>query len=73
MKNVNDVIYAVAKRAGELSNMTMDELRLTAGYNCDNMTQAREAHRGMNRGELVELVLTEEFCEEFPKEIEQQS
>ena len=68
-KDTNDLVYAVASRTAELANKSMDDLRLAAGYDCDTPAEARKVNRHMSRGQLVEYILTEEFIEEFPPEI----
>jgi len=65
--DANDLVYALAARAKELANMGMRQLR-TAQYGVDAPGQAQYEFAHLNRGELVENVLTEEFVEEFPKE-----
>lgn len=69
-KTYNDLVYAVAKRAGELGSMKMDSLRIEAGYNCDTHTEAIRMNRYKTRGNLIEEVLTEEFVEEFDTSFE---
>lgn len=64
IKSYNDLVYAVAKRARELSDMRMNALRSTCGYGCDTDAEAIRLHRYAKRGELVEYALVEEFCEE---------
>ncbi len=59
-----ELIYRLSKRARELANMPMRELRLTNGYECDNPTQAIDKDRGKDRGTIIEEILTEEFCED---------
>jgi hypothetical protein len=69
-KDVNDVIYAVAKRARELANESMDELRLTLTSSAEgSLHAARQEFTGYTKGELIEAILTEEMCEEFPRNI----
>lgn len=57
----NNLVYEIAKRAKELSNMKMDVLRLAAGFNCSTEGQARTAGKYKTRGQLIEEILTEEF------------
>lgn len=71
IKSYNDLVYAVAKRARELGNEKMDELRISGAYNCDNDHQAKEMYRGAKRGEIIEAILCEEFVEEFDKDFEE--
>lgn len=70
IKTYNDLVYAVAKRARELGDLKMPELRESAGYNCEDGAEARRVHAHTGRGELIEYILTEEFCEEFDKDFE---
>lgn len=62
-KNVNDIVYLIAKRAGTLANEKMTTLRMIADNYCDNPKHA-------SRGNLIEQLLIEEFTEEFPSMIE---
>lgn len=71
IKSYNDLVYAIAKRARELGDQKMDELRISGAYNCDTDNQAKEMHRGAKRGEIMEFILCEEFVEEFDKEFEE--
>lgn len=68
-ENVNDVVYAVAKRARELADKKMPELRECNGYGCYTPGEARRKDAHKSRGEIIEEILTEEFTEEFPKEV----
>jgi hypothetical protein len=70
IKTYNDLVYAVALRARQLANQSMDALKLEAGYNCENPTQAREKARGQSRGQLIEEILTEEFIEDVDQDLE---
>ena len=72
--NVNDLVYKIAERAKKLSNLTLFALRLEHAEGIYFPTQgaARRATLGMTRGELIEAVLTDEFCEEFPREIKEE-
>lgn len=71
IKSYNDLVYAVAKRARELGDLKMPELRSTAGYGCDTDAEARRIHANTGRGELIEYILTEEFCEEIDRDFEE--
>lgn len=68
MKNANDLVCAVAKRAHELANKKLDNLRGVAGYGCDTEAEAVRLNKHRDRGDLIEEILTEEFWAEFPKE-----
>lgn len=70
IKSYNDLVYAVAKRARELGDLKMPELRSAAGYNCDTFGEAQRANAHLSRGGLIELILTEEFIEESDKDFE---
>ena len=67
----NDLVYAVAKRARELGDLKLPELREEAGYDCDTAAEARRIHQFTGRGELIELILTEEFVEENDRDFEE--
>ena len=66
----NDLVYEIALRASQLSSMKMRVLRSTAGYDCETEADAIRSLRHHTRGELVDIVLTEEFCLEFDLEFE---
>lgn len=69
-KNVNDVIYSVSKRARELANETMDELRLMLTSSAEgSLHAARQEFLGCSKGELIDMILTEEFIQEFPVDL----
>ena len=70
-KSYNNLVYALAKKAKELANLKMNELRERAGYNCDTPSEARREHAHESRGEIIEIILTEEFVEEFDKEFQE--
>lgn len=55
--DTNDLVYKIAARVKTLANERTSVLRLIAGP------------KYMNRGELIEIIITEEFCKEFPDEI----
>ena len=63
----NDLVYAMARRAKELSDMTMLTLHMEVGT-CDTKFGRAQELLGLSKGELVERSLTEEFVEEFDKE-----
>lgn len=56
-----DLMYAMAKRAGELGDHKIDSLRSIAGYNCDTEAEAISMNKHYGRGHLIETILTEEF------------
>jgi hypothetical protein len=60
--SVNDAVFELARRARELANLRMPELRRAAEY------EGVDVGRG-TRGELIEVVLVEEYLEDFPKEV----
>lgn len=70
IQTYNDLVYAVAKRARDLGNQKMPELRASAGYGCDTFAESNRVYAHMKRGELIEYILTEEFVEEFDKDFE---
>lgn len=65
----NDVVYKLAERAKVLADSPYRALRRTAPNTADLPSQAEKENKHLTRGQLVEIILTEEFCEEFPKEI----
>jgi hypothetical protein len=67
--NTNDLVYKIAERAKYLGNASMLLLRTTAGSG-DTASQSNRELKHLSRGELIEMILTEEFTEEYPKEIE---
>ena len=64
-RNTNELVFAIAKRAGELANMSMYDLRSTNGYGCESPWQSQQKDKGKDRGTILEEVLIEEFYEEF--------
>lgn len=66
----NDLVYALAKRAKELGEMKMNELRVAAGYNCDTEAEAIRMNQHETRGSLIEIILTEEFIEDNDRDFE---
>ncbi len=66
----NQLVYALSKRARYLAGESMDALRLHAGFNCSSPGEARSMNKGKSRGELLEDILTEEFCLELDRNIE---
>lgn len=68
----NDLVYAVSKRARELGNLKMPELRDAAAYNCETHAEARRIHAHTGRGELIDIILTEEFIEEVDRDFEEE-
>jgi len=71
--SINDLIAKIASRASELANQKMDLLRLSyPEYVEGGLWEAKKITLGMTRGQLVEAVLLEEFCEEFPIEMNEE-
>lgn len=70
LKSVNDIVYAVAEKAKKLADEPIDQLRLAvASMDSTTLSAARRELAGQSRGELMEQILEEEFCEEFPREV----
>ena len=67
----NDLVYKISERAKALVNQPIDELRLHLGT-ANFKTPAIAEHRYSNRGELVEMILCDEFLEEFPRDTERE-
>lgn len=63
-----DLMFAMAKRAGELANEPINALRISAGTQDTPSASIRELQH-QNRGQLIEDLLIEEF-EERAKEID---
>ena len=68
--STNDLVYKIAKRARELADQSLPELRYAVGTT-DTWAGAQRDSSHLKRGELIEDILTEEFIEEFPKEIQE--
>lgn len=70
--NENDLVYAIAARAKVLGNKPLSFLisflRLTV-ETADTWYGAQKEGKFKNRGELIEKILTEEFCKESPREL----
>lgn len=56
-----DFMYEMAKKAKQLGNMKIKELRSAAGYNCNTDNEAQRMNAYKDRGELIEEILIEEF------------
>lgn len=70
IKSYRDLMYAIAKRAKELGDMKMPDLRYAAGFGCDTEYEAQQKSKGVSRGSLIEEILVEEFDPEFDKDFE---
>jgi hypothetical protein len=71
-ENSNDVVYDVAKRAKELCDMSIDDLRLMGCSDPEGrLGSARAEFVGCSKGDLVEQVLVEEFIEDIPRDLEE--
>lgn len=57
--NTNDLVYMIAARAAVLADLDLPTLR--------RVVESKQGHS--KRGALIEEQLTEEFCQEYPKEI----
>jgi hypothetical protein len=69
-KNVNDVVYKIARRAKELTGMSLDALRReVAPQEATTDHAVWKETRGKSRGVLIEEILTEEFTEEYPRDL----
>ena len=69
-KSYRDVMFMVAKRAAELANMTMVELRLCNGYGCNTENECHQKDKGKSRGEIIEEILMEELDIDCDKDFE---
>jgi hypothetical protein len=58
---IRDLMYKIAKRAGELANKKMPELRSINGYGCNTNWEAQQKDQYKNRGQVIEEILAEEF------------
>ena len=68
--SVNDLVYKMAQRARALADSSILQLRMD--YTGESTPSAcRSNSLGMTRGQMVEAVLCEEFCEEFSRNIEE--
>ena len=67
--NTNDLVYKIAARVKELADQPVGLLRAIAPSNCDTRAEAVREHRHETRASLIEMIIVEEFIEEFPKEI----
>lgn len=70
LKNIateNDLVYTIAKRVRELADKKMTELRSINGYGCSTEQEAQQKDRGMTRGEVIEAIIIDEFCQESPR------
>lgn len=67
-----ELMYAVAERAKVLANETLPILRLYVSVDATTWHGAQVESKHLNRGELIELILEEEF-EDKAKEIDNES
>lgn len=70
IKTFNDLVYAVAARAGELNLKSKDELMLVNGYGCNTPYECRQKDKHKTRGTILEEILIEEFTLEINRDIE---
>ena len=64
-KKADDAVYAVAALAKELCDRSIDELRLALSSDPEGrLGPTRSEFAGVTRGELIERLLTDEFCDE---------
>lgn len=69
----NELVYALSLRARELADLPLPQLRrlhpdvVGTGSNYE----AEQATLGCTRGNIIEVILTEEFVLDFDKDIEQ--
>jgi hypothetical protein len=66
--NTNDIIYEVAARAKELADKPIMELRIAVATE-NFLTGILRETKGRSRGDLMEEILTDEFVEEFPRDV----
>ena len=64
-------MYAIAKRAKELGDMKMPELKAASGFGCTTDYDIRKKCEGCSRGDLIEEILVEEFDIEFDIDFEE--
>ncbi len=76
----NTLVAKITKRARELGNLKMDELRLShpdvEGVNIHGnpispIYEARQILKGKERGDIIEEILDDEFCLEFDIQFEE--
>jgi hypothetical protein len=63
----NDLVYAIAKRAAQLADLKMPELRGVNGYGCETFYESQQKDKYKNRGQITEEILIEEFLEELDR------
>lgn len=64
-KKADDVVYAVAEYARELCNQPIDELRLALSSDQEGrLGPARQEFVGVIKGELIEQLLLDKFCDD---------
>ena len=70
MKTYNELVVAMAKRAGELASLSMDSLRATYPEGTDTRSElirfCKESK--LTKEIMINDILLEEFLEEFDKE-----
>lgn len=70
MTNVKHVVEAIAERVRKLADESMPSLRLEqTGESARGA--AKYAALGMSRGQLIEAILLDDYCEDSPRELEE--
>ncbi len=72
-KTVNSLIEEIIKRIRDLANLKIDDLRSCYPESTNTRGQLLRYCResGLNRGEIIEAIILDEFYLEFDREIEQ--
>lgn len=71
-QTINDLIAKIAERAKELADFSMIQLRMTHPENVQH-SDWRHVTQGMTRGEIIEVILIDEFSLEFDIELEERN
>lgn len=67
---LNELVAKISDHLEYLGNLKMKQLRETAGYGCSTAHEAREMNAQENRGQLLAMIILEEYSEESDREIE---
>lgn len=57
----NEWIDLIAKRLKVIGGYPMDDLRSLAGFGCRSRADAIQSHKHCKRGELLSIIIEEEF------------
>jgi adenylate kinase family enzyme len=66
--DTNELVRKIANRIAEIGNISLENMRRSRTRAKSKMSAYRHS-RGMDRGQLLEAVILDEFLEERPRKI----